>query len=183
VPFVTRSEQVEFVREVVERSRAELRQEGLAFGNSVPVGVMIEVAASIQLMENWAWDVDFFALGTNDLMASALGIDRDNPVGTGRHDFLHPGLLHLISDAVSAAHNAGRKVTVCGEMAADPEGVLALMTLEVDAVSVAVNRIKAIKQCLTHKPPLGLAPQLVSARTIDQVRQLLQPWRSETPQS
>jgi phosphotransferase system enzyme I (PtsP) len=172
VPFVTRSEQLEFVREVVERSRAELRQEGLPFGESVPVGVMIEVAASVPLMGDWAWDVDFFALGTNDLMASALGIDRDNPVGTGGHDFLHPGVLHLISNAVSAAHSAGRKVTVCGEMAADPEGVLALAVLEVDTVSVAVNQVKAVQQCLAHQPPPGLATQLVSARRVHQVRSL-----------
>src|SRR5262249_32251034 len=106
-----------------------------------------------------------------------------NPVGTGRHDVLHPGLLHLISDAAAAAHSAGRKVTVCGEMAADPEGVLALAALEIDAVSVAVNQVKAVQQCLTHQPPPGLAPQLVSARTVKQVRSLLEPWRAERVQS
>lgn len=179
VPYINRGEQLEFVRDTIEQSRNELRQEGLPFAGNVPIGVMIEVAAAIPMLETWAWHVDFFALGTNDLMASALGIDRGNPIGACRDDLLHPGLLHLIHDAVAAAHRAGRKITVCGEMAADPDGVLALAILQVDSVSVAVNQLQAVQQCLTHKPPTTLVTQLVSAPTAEQVRQLLEPWRPD----
>ncbi|MBL8793450.1 MAG: GAF domain-containing protein [Planctomycetia bacterium] len=179
VPYICRGEQLAFVRDAIERAKLELRQEGLPFAANVPVGVMIEVAAAIPLLESWAWHVDFFALGTNDLLASALGIDRDNPVGATRDDLLHPGLLHLIRDAVAAARRAGRKITVCGEMAADPDGVLALHALRVDAVSVPVNQLQAVRQCVAQQPPDSLVTQLISAPTAEQVRQLLEPWRPE----
>ncbi len=109
---------------------------------------MIEVAAAVPLVRRWAEHVDFFALGTNDLTASALGIDRDDPVGAGGNDALHPGVLYLIGEVVAAAHRAGKRVTVCGEMAADPQGILALADLKVDALSVPVQRLGAARRAL-----------------------------------
>ncbi len=148
VPLVVRTEQLDFIRDAVAKARAELRREGLDHGERVPLGVMIEVAAAVPLVRRWAEHVDFFALGTNDLTASALGIDRDDPVGAGGNDALHPGVLYLIGEVVAAAHRAGKRVTVCGEMAADPQGILALADLKVDALSVPVQRLGAARRAL-----------------------------------
>src|SRR5258707_85867 len=126
VPLVTRTEQFDFVLNTLGQAREELTREGLEFGATVPLGIMLEVAAATQMVENWTDQVDFFALGTNDLIASALGIDREDPVGANRNDPLHPGLLRMIHHVVTVAHEAGRRVTVCGEMATDPEGAVAL---------------------------------------------------------
>jgi phosphotransferase system enzyme I (PtsP) len=136
---------------------------------------MIEVAAATAMVETWADQVEFFALGTNDLAASALGIDRDNPVGSPP-DPLHPGVLRLLQVVVESAHRAGRRVTVCGEMAADPEGTVALAALGVDALSVAVNQLAAVRRALAGQEPArlaALAPQLPRLRTAGQVRALL----------
>ena len=122
VPLVTSSELLDFVLATVKETHEELRREGLDFAPRVPLGIMIEVAAATAMVEAWARHVDYFALGTNDLIASALGIDREDPVGANRNDTLHPGLLRIIDQVVQAAHRAGRHVTVCGEMASDPEG-------------------------------------------------------------
>src|SRR6516165_7390028 len=113
IPLVTNSELLDYVVETVAGTRQELEREGLAFGRDVPLGAMIEVAAAVPLVPAWAAQVSYFALGTNDLTASALGLDRDDRVGGGHADPLHPGLLHLINDVVTAAHAAGRPVTVC----------------------------------------------------------------------
>jgi phosphotransferase system enzyme I (PtsP) len=175
VPLVVRTEQLDFILDTLAQARAELNRDGLEFGRRVPLGVMIEVAAATAMVETWADQVEFFALGTNDLVASALGIDRDNPVGSPP-DPLHPGVLRLLEGVVESAHRAGRGVTVCGEMAADPEGTLVLAALGVDALSVAVNQLAAVRRALAGQEPdrlAALAPQLSRLRTAGQVRALL----------
>src|SRR5262249_50821706 len=112
VPLVTSSELLDFVLETVSKGRDSLMQEGLGFAADVPLGVMIEVAAAASLVSAWAEQVSFFAVGTNDLTASALGLDRDDPLLTQMADTLHPGLVRLIDDMVEDAHAAGRPVSV-----------------------------------------------------------------------
>jgi phosphotransferase system enzyme I (PtsP) len=176
VPLVTRTEQLDFVIHTVAKAREELQREGLDFGPNVSLGIMLEAAAATTMVDTWAGQVDFFALGTNDLVASALGIDRDDPVGTDRDDPLHPGLLRLIHSVVTAAHRAERRVTVCGEMATDPQGSLALAALQVDSVSVAVHQFASVRQTLSQQSParlLAIASDLLSLRTAVEVRQFL----------
>jgi phosphotransferase system enzyme I (PtsP) len=176
VPLVTRTELLDFVVDAITEVRADLTAAGVAFADRAPLGVMIEVAAAASLVEDWAERVDFFALGTNDLTASALGVDRDDPVAASQADPLHPGLLRLIHDIVQAAHRAGRPVTVCGEMAADPLGCLALVALAVDSLSVPVGKLRTVRQTLSRLQPgeaRALAPLLLRQRTTTQVRELL----------
>jgi phosphotransferase system enzyme I (PtsP) len=179
VPLVTRSEVLDFVLETMARSREELAREGLDFSPSVPLGVMIEVPAAVPMVAVWAEQVEFFALGTNDLTASALGLDRDDPVAASQIDSLHPGLLRLIQSVVGDAHRARRAVSVCGEIAADPLGTVALAALEVDSISVPVNQFAAARQALAGQQVPALAelkPQLLRQRTAHAVRALLERW-------
>jgi phosphotransferase system enzyme I (PtsP) len=177
IPLVTNSELLDYVVATVADARQELEREGLDFGRDVPLGAMIEVAAAVPLVSVWAEQVSYFALGTNDLTASALGLDRDDRVASGHADPLHPGVLHLIDDVVTAAHAAGRPVTVCGEMAADPLGAAALAALGVDALSVAVNQFSAARRALAGRTVAGLKalrPKLLRARTVGEIREALQ---------
>jgi phosphoenolpyruvate-protein kinase (PTS system EI component) len=141
---------------------------------------MIEVAAAVPLVPAWAAQVSYFALGTNDLTASALGLDRDDRAGAGRADPLHPGLLHLIDHVVTAAHAAGRPVTVCGEVAADPLGAVALAALGVDALSVAVNQLATPQRALAGRTAAqlqALRAELLRCRTAQEIREILQEMR------
>src|SRR4029077_4578884 len=97
-----------------------------------------------------------FALGTNDLIASALGIDRDDPVGTLGDDILHPGLVRMIGEIISSAHDAGKPVSVCGEMASDPEGSLVLAALGADSLSLAVDRVEEVCRLFSALEPASL---------------------------
>jgi phosphoenolpyruvate-protein kinase (PTS system EI component) len=184
VPLVTSSELLDFVVETVARARESLRREGMEYDPDVPLGLMIEVAASIPLVRSWADQAAFFALGTNDLTASALGLDREDPVAASQADALHPGLIQMIHDAVTAAHRAGRPVSVCGEVAADPLGTVALAALQVDSLSVPVNQFAATRRVLAGHSPKSLAklkPQLLSRRTAREVRALLHEWVGKRP--
>ncbi len=180
VPLVTRSEVVDFVTETAASAREELRREGLEHVADVPIGLMIETAAAAPMVAEWAPRAAFFALGTNDLTASALGLDRDDPASAAQMDPLHPGLLRLLDGAVTAAHAVGRPVSVCGEMAADPLGATALAALGVDGLSVPVTQLPAARQGIAGLDPAGLAGlrgEMLGRRTSADVRVLLEDWR------
>jgi phosphotransferase system enzyme I (PtsP) len=177
VPLVTTSEVFEFVLETVAQAKESLRADGLEFVADVPVGVMIETAASVPLVAHWAERAAFFALGTNDLTASALGLDRDDPLAARLADPLHPGLLHFIEEVITAAHAANRPVSVCGESAGDPMAGMALAALRVDALSVPVNQFAAIRQTMSSLTPTRLAElrtELLRQRTSGAVHALLE---------
>ena len=179
VPLVNQTEQVELIVETVAQARRELRRDKLEFSETVPLGFMIESAAAVPMIEFWAEQADFFALGTNDLVASLLGIDRDDPVGSSRADPLHPGVLAMIREAIAAAHRAGRPVSVCGELASDPDGALALAAFQVDTLSVAVDRLRPTRQVLARQSPeslAALADQIRQPKTAGAVRLLLRQW-------
>ncbi len=177
VPLVTSSELLDFVLETVTKARDSLKAEGLAFAPDVPLGVMIEVAAAVSLVPAWVEQVSFFAIGTNDLAASALGLDRDDPLLARQADSLHPGLIRLIHDVTTHAHVARRPVSVCGEIAADPLGALALAALGVDTLSVPVNQLASARKGLAACNAAALAKvkeELLRQRTTGAIRTLLQ---------
>jgi phosphotransferase system, enzyme I, PtsP len=177
VPLVTSTELLDFVLETVAKARDSLAAEGLAFAAGMPLGVMIEVAAAASLVGAWAEQVDFFAIGTNDLTASALGLERDDPLLARQADALHPGLIRLLDDITEDAHAAGRPVSVCGEIAADPLGALALAALEIDTLSVPVNQLSAARKALAGCKPAALADvkaELLRQRTTTAIRTFLQ---------
>ncbi len=163
VPLVSCSELVDLVVETLADARSSLVMDGLEHDSRVEIGFMLESAAAIPLAHRWLDRADFLALGTNDLSASALAFDRDNPVGTPQLDFLHPGFLALLEPVVTAAHRHNKSVSVCGEMAADPRGAVALAALGVDRLSVPVKALRPIHQVLA-----GL-----EAKALSQVRRAL----------
>lgn len=176
VPHILRTEQLEWILETIAVAREELQREGLEAADEVPLGIMIEAGAAVPLVEAWAERVDYFVLGTNDLLASAFGVEREAPIGMTEDDGLHPGLLHLIDHVVGAAHAAGRPVTVCGEMAGDREGTLALACLGVDALGVAVRQYAAVRHRLAGYSNLDCRSrrsEILGSRTGKEVRQRL----------
>jgi phosphotransferase system enzyme I (PtsP) len=176
IPLVTRTRLLDFVIATIEQARQELIREDLPFGHHVPLGVMIEVAAVTPLVHAWSDRVDFYSLGTNDLISSALGIDRVDPVGTMDDDFLHPGLIRIIGDMIAAAHRAKRPVSVCGEMASDPAGAIVLAALGADSLSLAVDRVPAISLLMSKLEPeclSALGSELLKAETVEQVSNLV----------
>jgi len=148
VPLVSCTELVDLVVETLADAKSTLRADGLNHDNRVEIGLMLESAAAIPLAHRWLDRADFLALGTNDLAASALAFDRDNPVGTPHLDFLHPGFLSMLEPVIVAAHRHNKTVSVCGEMAADPRGAVVLAALGVDRLSVPVKALRPIHHVL-----------------------------------
>jgi phosphotransferase system enzyme I (PtsP) len=148
VPLVISTEQLQWVKSAIDEARQELQAEGLPFADPVPLGIMIEVPLAAAMVEHWADQVDYLCVGTNDLMASSMGVSRDDPVSEIVCDLLHPGLLRTVERVIAAGHAAGKSVTICGELAADEHGARLLAQMGADALSVAVEQIERVRAVL-----------------------------------
>ena len=128
------------------QARAIFEEEREALGVApVPVGIMVEVPSVAVMARQFAAEVDFFSVGTNDLTQYTLAMDRGHPKLAPQVDGLNPAVLGLIAQAVTAAHAAGRWVGVCGGIASDPQAVPILVGLGVDELSVSVPAIPSVK--------------------------------------
>jgi len=127
-------------------ARAILEEERLKLGVApVPVGIMVEVPAVALMAEQFAREVDFFSVGTNDLTQYTLAMDRGHPKLASQVDGLNPAVLQLIAAAVQGAHQHGKWVGVCGGIADDPQAIPLLIGLGVDELSVSVPTLPSVK--------------------------------------
>ncbi len=157
IPLVASTNTLEFVLQTLQDAKESLLQEKLEHNSEIPLGLMIETAASIPMMPFWADKADFFALGTNDLFSSVLGIDRNDEAGPSQCDPCHPGFLNILSTAIQHAHNAKKPITVCGEMASDPLGAAFLASCNVTSISVSVQRFHPILRVINSLDEVALA--------------------------
>ena len=154
-------------------ARRILDQEQRASGESVRVGVMIEVPSAALTAEHLAREVDFFSIGTNDLTQYTLAMDRGHPKLAPLADALHPAVLRLISLTVEAAHRHGKWVGVCGGIAAEPLAVPVLLGIGVDELSVpvpAIAAVKALVRRLSLRHCQDLAREVAGLGTAGEVR-------------
>jgi len=145
LPMVSGLEELRAARAILESCRKELEAEGVPFGASVPVGVMIEIPSAALIAEDLARESDFFSIGTNDLTGYTLAVDRLNERVARLYQPTHPAVVRLIHATVQAGRRHGRPVGVCGEMAGEPALVPLLLGLGVDELSVTPARIPAVK--------------------------------------
>jgi phosphotransferase system enzyme I (PtsI) len=147
-PFVSGPADLEEARELLEQVRHELRAEGRAFSDRVPVGVTIEVPSAALTADLLAARVDFFSVGTNDLIQYLLAVDRTDPRVSAYYQPLHPAVLRAVRGIVAAAQQAGIPVSTCGEMAAEPATALVLVGLGVKELSMSPAAIPRVKAAL-----------------------------------
>jgi len=133
---------------ILDGLRDDLRREGVPCAQEVPVGVMIEVPSAALMADRLAREVDFFSIGTNDLIQYALAVDRGTESVSYLYEPLHPAILDLLRRVVDAAQRLGRRLSVCGEMAGDPVSAVALIGLGITELSMSPAAIPAIKQVI-----------------------------------
>ncbi|MBI4169595.1 MAG: phosphoenolpyruvate--protein phosphotransferase, partial [Acidobacteria bacterium] len=145
-PMVSALEELRQARAIVDAVRRDLARDRVPFEPDVPLGIMIEVPAAALIAERLAQEVDFFSVGTNDLIQYALAIDRGNESVSYLYQPLHPAILALVRRVAEAAVHVGRRVSVCGEMAASPLSAAVLIGLGVTELSMSPASIPAVKQ-------------------------------------
>ncbi|MFN2599195.1 MAG: phosphoenolpyruvate--protein phosphotransferase [Pyrinomonadaceae bacterium] len=147
LPMISDVSEVRAVRRVVEEERANLRREGTEAGD-VGVGAMIEVPSAVLVADRLAREVDFFSLGTNDLVQYTLAVDRSNGEVADWFRTLHPAVLASISRTVAAAADANIPVVVCGEMAGTPAYAVVLLGLGARDLSMTATAIPRVRRAL-----------------------------------
>jgi len=147
-PMISGVEEIRKVNQILAGIKEKLRREGTPFAENVEAGIMIEIPSAAVIADLLAKEVDFFSLGTNDLIQYSLAVDRVNEKVAYLYQPLHPTILRLIDNVIKCAHREGIWVGVCGEMASDPLSVLILLGLGVDEFSVAPTSLLEIKKII-----------------------------------
>ena len=147
-PMISGLQELKEIKAFYLQVKEELRKEGTPYNPDIPMGIMIEVPAAVLVADSLAREVDFFSIGTNDLIQYCLGIDRTNKHVAYLYQPLHPAIVTSIKSVIDSAHRAGIEVSVCGEMAADPFCVPILMGMQVDSLSLTPQAIPGIKRII-----------------------------------
>jgi multiphosphoryl transfer protein len=171
-PMISTLEELEAAKSVAAEIRWEIG------AGPVDIGIMVEVPSAVLMAEEFAQEVDFFSIGTNDLTQYTLAMDRGHPMLAKQADGLHPAVLRMVDRTVQAAKAAGKWVGVCGGMAGDPRGAVILAGLGVTELSMTIPSIAAIKaqiRRISSKDAKRVAQQALACRTADEVRALALP--------
>jgi phosphotransferase system enzyme I (PtsI) len=150
VPVVGGLEEIRRTRAIVREVQDELDSRGVRFNREIPIGAMIEVPAAALLAATLAREVDFFSLGTNDLVQYVLAADREDERIASYYQPLHPAVLRLIRSVAEAARAADRELTICGEMAGIPAYAELLLGLGLRRFSVAPGQMLEVKNAIRH---------------------------------
>lgn len=146
IPMVTMLSEILETKELIEEAKAELRAEKLPFAEDVQVGIMVETPASAMMAPLFAKHVDFFSIGTNDLVQYTLAVDRGNQKVSYLYDYFNPAVIHSIYRIITSAHQAGIWVGMCGEMAGDKTALPFLLALGIDELSMSASQAPKVKE-------------------------------------
>lgn len=171
-PMISDLEQVMECKALVEECKRELESEGLAYGQDIKIGIMIEIPSAALIAEELAEHVDFFSIGTNDLTQYCLAVDRVNPLVADLFRTTHPSVVRMIRMTIEAGRKQVIPTTICGEMAADLELLPLLIGLDVDELSVGAHILPVIRKAifsLDYTACRELAESLRSCASADQI--------------
>ena len=177
LPMISSLHEVRDAKQVLEAAKQELRARGKDFDDSVPLGVMIETPAAAMIAEELAEEVEFFSIGSNDLVQYTLAVDRGNDRVAYLYDPFHPAVLRLLDRTVRAARKQKKWVGLCGEMAGDPLATLLLVGLGLDELSAApavVPEIKAIIRSTSYGYARRVVAKALKMKTGSDVRRYLE---------
>lgn len=169
-------EEFQQAKSIVEEEKQYLKQQEITYREQIDIGIMVEIPSTAILAKQFAKEVDFFSIGTNDLIQYTLAADRMNENVAYLYQPFHPAILHLVKSVVDAAHEENKWVGMCGEMASDLTAVPLLLGLGLDEFSMNAPSILPVRHLLKNLAKTDmkqLAHTALTLRTAEEVEQFV----------
>jgi len=176
-PMISGVAEIRACKDCLEQAKAELTAEGIPFDPALPMGIMIETPSAALVADHLAQEVDFFSVGTNDLIQYCLAVDRGNEHVAYLYEPLHPAILKALKMICHAARTAGIEVGMCGEMAGEPLYSLVLLGLGFDELSMnapGIPRVKRVLRQVSREDGGRLLEELMQLTTAQEVARRLE---------
>lgn len=176
-PMISSIDEVRKANHVLEQAKDELRSIEQPFNEQIEVGIMIEIPAAVMIADQLAEEVQFFSIGTNDLIQYVLAVDRMNETIAHLYDPYHPGIIRLLKMTVDAAKRQGISVSVCGELAGDVLAIPLWLDLGIEELSMSVQSLLPFKNRLLHTEKAasqGIVDHALLCKTSAEIRTLLE---------
>lgn len=176
-PMISNLVELRRAKAIVEEAKKELAAEGRDFDRNMEIGVLVEVPSVAITADLFAPHVDFFSIGTNDLVQYTVAVDRGNVMVSKLYQSLHPAVLRLIRRVIDEARIAGKEVSVCGEMAGEPMATVLLIGMGVDTLSCGAGVLPEVKsriRSVTMQEAREIAKKALSFDTSGEIRKYLE---------
>ncbi|MBW7474217.1 phosphoenolpyruvate--protein phosphotransferase [Paenibacillus oenotherae] len=175
-PLISSIDEVRAANALLDEAKRELAETGHRYRDNIEVGIMIELPAAVMIADLLAEEVDFFSIGTNDLVQFTLAVDRMNDQISHMYEPFHPAVIRMLKQTVEAAKRANIHVGVCGEMAGDLRALPIWLALDVDELSMSSNAILPIKErllCLEQEDSRSTFQQILACSTSTAIHEVL----------
>ena len=176
-PMIATIEEFQAARAILDEEKEKFEQAGIQVAKNVEVGMMLEIPAAAVMAEHFAKYVDFFSIGSNDLIQYLFAVDRGNQQVAYLYQELHPAVLRMVHQVIEAAHAEGKWVGMCGEMANNPYAVPLLMAMGLDEFSMSSSQILRVRSLINQLSTRKLQPlvhRAIHAETAAEVRKLVE---------
>jgi len=144
-PMISTLDEICKAKKILNETADSLDKEGVKFNRDIEVGIMIEVPSAVIMADLMAKEVDFFSIGTNDLIQYSMAIDRDNRKVAHLYQPLEPAIIRMVKHVADVATNSNIKLFMCGEMASSPIHIPVLLGMGMDELSMNPQSIPAVK--------------------------------------
>ncbi len=178
-PMISGIEEIRQAKAILEEAKKSLVRAKIPFDEKIGIGAMIEIPSASDIADILAREVDFFSIGTNDLIQYALAVDRINEHVSYLYEPLHPAVLRIIRGVVQSGHQAGIPVAICGEMAAEPIYAVVLLGLGLDEFSmnpVSIPKVKKVLRMSRFEETRSLVEQLFQFSTASEIECFVRDW-------
>ena len=181
-PMISGIEEIRQAKAILEEVKTGLVKARIRFDRGIKTGAMIEIPSASDIADILAKEVDFFSIGTNDLIQYALAVDRVNEHVSYLYEPLHPAVLRIIRWVVQSGHEAGIPVAICGEMAAEPAYAIILLGLGLDEFSMnpaSIPKVKKMLRMSRFEETRSLVEKLFQFSTASEIERHVRDWMAE----
>jgi phosphotransferase system enzyme I (PtsI) len=181
-PMISGIEEIRKAKAILEEVKKEFIRAKVPFDRGIKIGAMIEIPSASVTADILAREVDFFSIGTNDLIQYALAVDRINEHVSYLYEPLHPAILRIVRSVVQSARNAGIPLAICGEMASEPAYVLVLLGLGLEEFSmnpIAIPKVKKVLRMAKAIETRSMTERLFQFSTASEIKRYVRKWMAE----